>query len=88
MLNNGLFPIHPITVHLPIGLLIGNLLLSILILRSRDHSSAQELDISAYHCVRLGTLLLLPAIGAGILDAARYWFSPARQDHVLSLIHI
>ncbi len=78
-----LFPVHPITVHLPIGLLIGNMLLTVFVLRSQDATNAQSLDGAAYQCLRLGTLFLLPAIAAGIIDTTRYWFSAARQEHVL-----
>lgn len=60
-------PLHPITVHLPIGLLAGNVILTLLYLRRRDPT----LEVSAFHCLWLGWLLLLPAVASGTWDAAR-----------------
>lgn len=60
-------PLHPITVHLPIGLLAGNAILTLLYLRRGDRS----LEVSAFHCLWLGWLLLLPAVATGTWDAAR-----------------
>src|SRR5689334_10468268 len=62
-----MYPLHPLTVHLPIGLLLGNALLTLLYLRGGD----QAFEISAFHCLWLGWLGALLAIGAGTLDAAR-----------------
>jgi uncharacterized membrane protein len=72
-----MYPFHPLTVHLPIGLLLGNALLTALYLRRSD----QGLEVAAYHCLWLGWLGLLLAIAAGTFDAARQIFgSPARDD--------
>ena len=68
-----MYPLHPFTVHLPIGLLIGNALLTLLYLRS----SNEAYETSAYHCLWLGWLLLLPAVASGTLDAARQVLDPA-----------
>jgi uncharacterized membrane protein len=62
-----MYPFHPLTVHLPIGLLLGNALLTLLYLRRGD----QTFETSAYHCLWLGWLGALLAIAAGTLDAAR-----------------
>jgi uncharacterized membrane protein len=62
-----MYPVHPATVHLPIGLLIGNAILTVLYLRRGD----QTLETAAYHCLWLGLLLVVPAILAGTFDAAR-----------------
>jgi uncharacterized membrane protein len=68
-----MYPLHPFTVHLPIGLLIGNALLTLLYLRSGDRTY----ETSAFHCLWLGWLLLLPAIASGTYDAARQLLDPA-----------
>jgi hypothetical protein len=60
-------PLHPFTVHLPIGLLIGNAIMTALYLWRGDRS----LETAAYHCLWLGWLLLLPAVVTGTIDAAR-----------------
>jgi len=61
-------PLHPVFVHLPIGLLIGNALLTILYLRRGN----AEVERAAYHCLWLGLLLILPTIAAGAWDAVQY----------------
>lgn len=58
---------HPLTVHLPIGLLIGNVLLTALYLRRGERT----LEAAAYHCLWLGLLLILPAVLTGALSAAQ-----------------
>jgi uncharacterized membrane protein len=67
-------PLHPFTVHLPIGLLIGNAIMTALYLWRGDRS----LETAAYHCLWLGWLLLLPAVVTGTIDAARQVFDPLR----------
>jgi uncharacterized membrane protein len=68
-----MYPFHPLTVHLPIGLLLGNALLTVLYLRRGDHT----LETGAFHCLWLGWLGTLLAIGAGTFDAARQVLAPA-----------
>jgi len=63
------------TVHLPIGLLIGNAVMTALYLWRGDRT----LETAAYHCLWLGWLLLLPAVASGTLDAARQLTDPARS---------
>ena len=62
-----MYPFHPLTVHLPIGLLLGNALLTLLYLRRADRA----FEISAFHCLWMGWLGTLLAIAAGTFDAAR-----------------
>jgi len=65
-----MYPFHPLTVHLPIGLLLGNALLTLLYLRRGD----QGYEIGAYHCLWVGWLGALLAIATGTADAARQLF--------------
>lgn len=67
-------PLHPFTVHMPIGLLLGNAIMTALYLRRNDRT----LETAAYHCLWLGWLLLLPAVTTGTIDAARQVLDPAR----------
>ena len=62
-----MYPFHPLTVHLPIGLLLGNALLTLLYLRRGDPT----FETSAYHCLWLGWLGVLLATATGTFDAAR-----------------
>jgi uncharacterized membrane protein len=75
--------LHPLTVHLPIGLLIGNLILTILYLRRGDPT----LETAAYHCLWLGWLLLLPAIASGVFDAVRHISGGSTQSNALMWIN-
>jgi uncharacterized membrane protein len=61
-------PVHPIFVHLPIGLLIGNMILTLWYLRSAG-PDRRDVEIAAFYCLKLGLLLVLPAIAAGTWDA-------------------
>jgi uncharacterized membrane protein len=67
-----MYPVHALTVHLPIGLLLGNALLTLLYLRRGDAA----LETSAFHCLWLGWLGAALAVAAGIFDAARLLFDP------------
>jgi len=62
-----MYPLHPLTVHLPIGLLLGNALLTLLYLRRGDPT----FETSAYHCLWIGWFGALLAIATGTFDAAR-----------------
>ena len=62
-----MYPFHPLTVHLPIGLLLGNALLTLLYLRRGDRT----FEVGAFHCLWLGWLGTLLAIASGTFDAAR-----------------
>ncbi|NJK79930.1 MAG: DUF2231 domain-containing protein [Chloroflexaceae bacterium] len=64
-------PLHPATVHFPIGLLLANALLTVLYLRSGNRS----LEISAYHCLVLGWFGAVVATLAGSIDAWRQVYS-------------
>jgi uncharacterized membrane protein len=68
-----MYPFHALTVHLPIGLLLGNAVLTALYLRRGDPA----LETSAFHCLWLGWLGAALAIAAGTFDAVRQLFDPA-----------
>ena len=67
-----MYPFHALTIHLPIGLLLGNALLTALYLRRGDPA----LETSAYHCLWLGWLGAALAVASGTFDAARQLFDP------------
>src|SRR3954453_8302618 len=79
-----MYPLHPLTVHLPIGLLLGNALLTLLYLRGNDPA----FETSAFHCLWLGWLGALLAITTGTFDAARQLLSATNpRSDVLSWIN-
>jgi uncharacterized membrane protein len=79
-----MYPFHPLTVHLPIGLLVGNALLTMLYLRRREPA----LETSAFHCLWLGWLGTLLAVATGTLDAVRQLFRATNpRDDALGWIN-
>lgn len=80
-----MYPIHPLTVHLPIGLLLGNALLTLLYLRRGDATFEQ----GAFHCLWLGWLGTLLAVATGTIDAARQLFgAPNPRGDALGWINV
>lgn len=57
-------PIHPIIVHAPMGLVIGAVAFSLAEFKWPD----KHLSQSAYHCILLALLSVVPVYIAGLLD--------------------
>ena len=57
-------PLHPMVTHLPMGMIIGMVVFSLLGLIWRD----KQFDKTAYHCSVLAFLGVIPVIGAGVSD--------------------
>jgi uncharacterized membrane protein len=70
--SDTMYPFHAPITHLPIGLLLGNALLTLLYLRRRDTT----LETGAYHCLWLGWFGAALAVATGIFDAARQLLDP------------
>lgn len=68
-----MYPFHALTVHVPIGLLLGNAVLTALYLYRGDAS----FEGAAYHCLWLGWIGALIAVAFGIFDAARQVYGSA-----------
>jgi uncharacterized membrane protein len=69
-----MYPFHAPMTHLPIGLLLGNALLTLLYLRRGDIT----LETGAYHCLWLGWFGAALAVATGIFDATRNLFDADR----------
>ena len=79
-----MYPVHPLTVHLPIGLLLGNAVLTMLYLRAGNPAY----ETSAFHCLWLGWLGVLLALATGTFDAIRQLFDAAQpRDDALGWIN-
>jgi uncharacterized membrane protein len=79
-----MYPFHPLTVHLPIGLLLGNAVLTALYLRRGERA----LETSAFHCLWLGWLGVLLALATGTFDAVRQLFDAAHpRDDALAWVN-
>ena len=57
-------PLHPLLVHVPMGMIIGAVVFSLVGLKWPK----ENLDKTAHHCAILALLAILPTIAAGILD--------------------
>lgn len=70
--------IHPMLVHLPIGVLLASTLFALLARRWADAGYAQ----AALLCLQLGLLAVVPAVVSGVYDAWRQLTGPeiARTD--------
>lgn len=78
-----MYPFHPLTVHLPIGLLLGNAALTALYLRRGDRAY----ETSAFHCLWLGWLGALLAVALGVFDAARFVLGAGVQGNTLAWVN-
>ena len=70
-------------IHLPIGLLIGNAILTLIYGRWRDSG----VEVAAYHCLWLGFVAILPAVAAGIWDAVVHLNGPRPHPEALLWIN-
>lgn len=79
------YPLHPLTVHLPLGLLLATVLFSLIALRSGDW----QWEMSAYHCLIVGWLGCALAVASGLIDAARQLTGPeaSRDADVLAWVN-
>ena len=57
-------PIHPIVVHLPMGLVVGSVAFSLADMKWPDKNYAT----TAYHCIVLSLISVVPVYIAGLLD--------------------
>lgn len=57
-------PLHPMLVHVPMGMIIGMVIFSLLALKWQDKHFAE----SAYYCSIVSLVFVGPVIAAGILD--------------------
>lgn len=68
-----MYPLHPATVHFPIGLLLASSLFTLIAVRSGGAAWAT----SAYHCLLVGWLGGVLALLTGTFDAVRQLTDPA-----------
>lgn len=57
-------PLHPMLTHVPIGMIVGMVVFSLLGLIWKDRNFGQ----AAFYCSGLALVMILPVIGTGILD--------------------
>lgn len=57
-------PLHPLVVHIPMGMVIGAVLFSLVGLMWKK----QSLEQTAYHCAVLALIFIIPTLITGLLD--------------------
>lgn len=57
-------PLHPIVVHIPMGMVIGAVLFSLVDLKWKN----QNLSQTAHHCALLALIFIVPTLITGLLD--------------------
>lgn len=62
-------PLHPILVHVPMGMVIGAALFALVGLKWHN----QHLDQTASHCALLALIFVVPTLIAGILDWQHFY---------------
>lgn len=67
-----MYALHPVTVHVPLGLLLASSLFSLLATRPDREGWA----VSAYHCLLVGWFASIVALLTGTLDALRLLTGP------------
>ena len=78
-----MYPLHPLAVHAPIGLLLGSALLTALYLWRGDRG----VEVAAYHTLWLGWLCALPAVLSGTYEAVRQLTADAPRTDALFWIN-
>jgi uncharacterized membrane protein len=80
-----MYPVHPFTVHIPVGLLLAHGLFTLLYLRGKGGAFAT----SAYHCLVVGWIGALLACLSGAWDAWQQVYGPdaARDTTLLNLVN-
>ncbi len=67
-----MYAVHPITIHLPLGLLLASSLFSLISLRRGERAW----ETSAYHCLIVGWIIGVIALVSGTIDALRQLVGP------------
>lgn len=79
-------PIHAILVHIPMGLIIGAFCFAWI----SAFSNWKRLAVTAYHCITLSLIFLLPVIIFGFMDWRHFyigaWLTPIKIKMVLVVI--
>jgi uncharacterized membrane protein len=75
-------PLHPIIVHLPMGLIIGAVVFSFAGIKW----SGKGLTTTASHCIVLSLVAVVPVYIAGVLDWQRYWGGDLSGLYLIKLV--
>jgi uncharacterized membrane protein len=81
-----LHPIHPAMTHMPIGLVVGSLILGAAALAT----PRPNLSHAAYYCLVLALIFWFPTVAFGLMDWQRYyggaWLHPIKMKMILASV--
>jgi uncharacterized membrane protein len=75
-------PLHPIIVHLPMGLVVGSVAFSLADMKWPDKNYAT----SAYHCILLSLIAVIPVYIAGLLDWQQWFGGDVNKWIIIKMI--
>jgi len=75
-------PLHPIIVHIPMGMVVGAVAFSLADMKWPDKSYAR----TAYHCIILALVAVIPTYIAGLLDWQQWFAGDYNQWIIIKLI--
>jgi uncharacterized membrane protein len=61
-------PLHPMLVHLPVGLWVGSFIFDIIGLASGDPITAKSMVVTSWYCILLGAIAAVPSAAAGLAE--------------------
>ena len=75
-------PIHPIVVHIPMGMVVGSVAFSLADMKWQEKNFAQ----TAYHCILFALIAVIPVYIAGLLDWQQVFGGDVNKWIVIKLI--
>ncbi|MCG6929850.1 MAG: hypothetical protein LJE64_04775 [Desulfofustis sp.] len=75
-------PLHPIVVHVPMGMVVGSVAFSLADLKWPEKNFAQ----TAYHCILFALIAVIPVYIAGLLDWQQWFGGDINKWIIIKLI--
>ena len=75
-------PLHPIVVHVPMGMVVGAVAFSLADMKWQDKNYAQ----TAYHCILLALIAVIPVYIAGLLDWQQWFGGDVNKWIIIKMI--
>jgi len=75
-------PIHPIIVHIPMGMVVGSVAFSLADMKWPEKNFAQ----TAYHCIVFALVAVIPVYIAGLMDWQQWFGGDVNQWIIIKLI--
>ena len=75
-------PLHPIIVHIPMGMVVGSVAFSLADMKWPDKNYAT----TAYHCILFSLIAVIPVYIAGLLDWQQWFGGDTNQWIIIKMI--